>query len=306
MSAEGSPLRELERSCRRIACSSAPVLITGETGTGKALFARLLHAESGRPGRLIPVHCAAIPESLLEPELFGRAPRAGRLAQAAGGTLLLDQVGALPPMLQGRLARVLQDGSFEPLGAEGAQPADFRLVATSDHDLQIDVAAGRFRKDLYYRLLVCELRVPPLRERRADVAPLLRSFLAARGELRPIDPSLFEALALHGWPGNVREVQNLAERIAVCATGPTLSAQDLPPAWCGLAPAPLPHPQPRAEASGGRPIALPADLPALLRDLEDTHIEAALLRAGGNKTVAAELLGLQRTTLVEKLRRKAR
>jgi sigma-54 specific flagellar transcriptional regulator A len=330
-----SPVAELLRTCQRIARSDATVLITGETGVGKEVVARFLHERSDRAGRaLVPVSCGAIPEALLESELFGHvkgaftgavAARRGRIAAAEGGTLFLDEIGELPLSLQVKLLRVLQERSYEPVGSTEAVPADFRLVAATNRDLAAEVAAGRFRRDLYYRLLVCPVDVPALRARPGDVAPLFMHFWAAMGEERPLDPSVMQRLEQHTWPGNVRELENLAERLSVVSEGPVIRLSDLPPHLRpgggaepagaeGEALAVVRPPEPRhafhvversAEPSDldpGRPV----DLPGMLRRLEDAYIDAALARSGGNRKAAADMLGLQRTTLVEKLRRRQR
>ncbi|ACG73684.1 putative sigma54 specific transcriptional regulator [Anaeromyxobacter sp. K] len=369
----GSPLGALVRTCERIARSEATVLLTGETGTGKEVFARAIHAASPRAARpLVPVNCGAIPEALLESELFGHvrgaftgamASRRGRVAAAEGGTLFLDEVGELPLALQVKLLRVLQERTYEPVGSTEAVPADFRLVAATNRDLSAEVAAGRFRRDLYYRLLVCPLEIPPLRARKGDALRLFQHFWAARGERRPLEPDVAEALAAYDWPGNVRELENLVERLSVCAEGAVIRVADLPvalrcrrandaaralalPAAPASEDAPVstpagaaegdaaPPPAPAASATAA-PAAVgeaidpavlraltaedapppaeptfdagrPVDLPGLLRRLEDAYISAALARTGGNKKAAADLLGLQRTTLVEKLRRRSR
>jgi len=349
-----SPLVELVRTCRRIALSDATVLLTGETGTGKEVFARTIHEHSPRAGKnLVPVNCGAIPEALLESELFGHvrgaftgavSSRRGRIAAADGGTLFLDEIGELPLALQVKLLRVLQERSYEPVGATESIPADFRLVAATNKDLAAEVAAGRFRRDLYYRLLVCPIEVPPLRARGSDAVRLFQHFWAARGEHRPVDAGVFEALMVHDWPGNVRELENLVERLAVCAEGPVIRVADLPPGFrgrrvtaAGLAVVPAeagmtelplapvdPVAAPPAAMDAEAPIRFrltddaplpldpslaegrPVDLPGMLRRLEDAYIDAALSRTSGNKKAAADLLGLQRTTLVEKLRRRTR
>jgi sigma-54 specific flagellar transcriptional regulator A len=345
-----SPLVELVRTCRRIAASEATVLLTGETGTGKEVFARYIHEHSSRHARtLVPVNCGAIPETLLESELFGHvrgaftgaiASRRGRIAAADGGTLFLDEIGELPLSLQVKLLRVLQERSYEPVGATESVPADFRLVAATNKDLAAEVAAGRFRRDLYYRLLVCPIEVPPLRARNGDAARLFMHFWTGRGERRPLEPAVMEAIATHEWPGNVRELENLVERLAVCAEGTVIRLADLPASLRGrraggpsLAVVP-PQPEPATEAASGAGAPSPApveenfrfmlagdapmpvdpavsegrpvDLPGMLRRLEEAYIDAALTRTGGNKKAAADLLGLQRTTLVEKLRRRSR
>jgi len=303
--AEGSPLREVEQACRRIARSDASVLLSGETGTGKEVFARLVHAHSPRAaGPFIAVNCAAIPESLLESELFGHArgaftgasgPREGRLQLAKGGTLLLDEVGELPLLMQAKLLRVLQERVIEPIGSSQGVESDFRLIAATNRNLLSEVEAGRFRADLYYRLLVCPLELPPLRKRTQDIPVLFRHFLDKVGEQRAVEEPLLQRILSYRWPGNVRELQNLAPHFGEPAAN---------------------SPPPHLEGSSGdanaldlatpaRP-SLPVNLAGMLRDLEDSYIQAALDQAEGNKTIAAELLGLQRTTLVEKLRRRSK
>jgi sigma-54 specific flagellar transcriptional regulator A len=245
-----------------------------------------------------------------------------------------------------KLLRVLQERSYEPVGSTEPVPADFRLVAATNRDLAAEVQAGRFRRDLYYRLLVCPIEVPPLRARAGDVVRLFQHFWAQRGEKRAIDPAVLATLEAYDWPGNVRELENLVERIAVCAEGPVIRVADLPAfvrarrangatlAVVSAGPAPTPVPEaPPVEAvsasapadaavespppfrvaeeppAGGDPVLAdgrPVDLPRILRRLEEAYIDAALARTHGNKKAAADLLGLQRTTLVEKLRRRSR
>ncbi len=340
-----SPILDLVRTCQRIAASDATVLVTGETGVGKEVFARLLHSQSPRAARpLVPVNCGAIPEALLESELFGHVKgaftgalgRRGRIAAAEGGTLFLDEIGELPLSLQVKLLRVLQERCYEPVGAAESVPANFRLIAATNKDLAVEVAEGRFRRDLYYRLLVCPIEVPPLRSRRGDIPHLFAHFWAQRGEARPVDPTVLKLLEEHTWPGNVRELENLVERLSVCTEGAAIRVADLPAHLRPdsaevkpLAPVACRDDQPAADAAEGsapaelrslfrvvepalsaEPIALsadhPVDLPSMLRRLEDAYIDAALERTGGNKKAAADLLGLQRTTLVEKLRRRQR
>jgi sigma-54 specific flagellar transcriptional regulator A len=350
--AQGSPITDVIRAARRVAASDANVLITGETGTGKEVFARFLHENSARRGRpLVAVNCGAIPEALLESELFGHVrgaftgavqSRRGRIAAAEGGTLFLDEIGELPLALQVKLLRVLQDRAYEPVGSTESVAADFRLVAATNRDLAAEVEAGRFRQDLYFRLVVCPIEVPPLRDRGDDIVCLFDSFWAARGESRPVEPAVYDALRAHRWPGNVRELENLVERLSVCAEGRTIRVNDLPPTLRRFAPAlaTAPELQPAAAAEAPEAPAAPAvtpapvaaaaapvvtseigplpvpdprvlgttsiDLARILRGLEDAYIDAALARTGGNKKAAADLLGLQRTTLVEKLRRRQR
>jgi sigma-54 specific flagellar transcriptional regulator A len=334
-----SPIVDLVRTCGRIAASEATVLITGETGVGKEVFARIIHERSPRASRpLVPVNCGAIPEALLESELFGHVrgaftgascARRGRIAAAEGGTLFLDEIGELPLALQVKLLRVLQERCYEPVGSTEPVPANFRLVAATNKDLAAEVEAGRFRRDLYYRLLVCPIEVPPLRTRRGDIPHLFSHFWSTRGESRLVEPQVLKLLEEHAWPGNVRELENLAERLSVCAEGPSIRVSDLPPhlrpdsAEVRALPAPrdLSFRAPTAPAevrplfrAAEPPVAatavelhdVPVDLPGLLRRLEDAYIDAALTRTSGNRKAAADLLGLQRTTLVEKLRRRQR
>ena len=338
-----SPLVDLIRTCGRIAASEATVLITGETGVGKELFARIIHERSPRAAKaLVPVNCGAIPEALLESELFGHVKgaftgaitaRRGRIAVAEGGTLFLDEIGELPLALQVKLLRVLQERCYEPVGSTESIPANFRLVAATNKDLTEEVAAGRFRRDLYYRLLVCPIEVPALRTRRADIPHLFLHFWQDRGETRPIEPAVLKLLEEHTWPGNVRELENLVERLSVCTEGSSIRVADLPPhlrpdsaeVTPFLAP-PRPAsstvevhttaaevrelfrapPTPSFEAAPSFEEDRPVDLPGMLHRLEDAYINAALARTRGNKKAAADLLGLQRTTLVEKLRRRQR
>jgi transcriptional regulator of acetoin/glycerol metabolism len=204
-----SPIVDVIRACARIANSDATVLLTGETGTGKEVFARMVHTHSVRSKRpFVPVNCAAIPDALLESELFGYVrgaftgavgSRRGRVAMAEGGTLFLDEVGDLPLPLQVKLLRLLQNHSYEPVGSSESVTGDFRLVAATNRDSSEDVRAGRFRRDLYYRLHVCPLVLPPLRERRSDVAPLFFHFWHKHGETRAVAPAVLRHL--ENYPG---------------------------------------------------------------------------------------------------------
>lgn len=368
-----SPIAEVLKACERIAPTDSNVLLTGETGTGKEVFARHLHDNSLRAQRhFVPVNCGAIPETLLESELFGHVrgaftgavmSRKGRVAMAEGGTLFLDEIGELPLALQVKLLRLLQERTYEPVGSAESVSANFRLIAATNRNLAAEVEAGRFRRDLFYRLQVCPLELPPLRARRSDIMKLFNYFWRRRGETRTLDPVAIRAIELHPWPGNVRELENLVERVSVCTEGPIIRVTDLPvhvrqsamqandtmqpgltivPASRPdtlLGPSPTPPPPLRFPLEGegagadvgsgfqslngqGRdpqrppdPSALladaaapkfPIDLPNLLRTVEEMYISAALAQAGGNRKAAADLLGLQRTTLVEKLRRKQR
>jgi two-component system NtrC family response regulator len=285
--------------------TDATVLVEGETGTGKELVAQALHRLSRRPGGpFVPVNCAALPEGLLESELFGHTrgaftgateTRQGRFRQADGGTIFLDEIGEMPLGVQSKLLRVLQERMVQPLGSDKAHPVDVRVIAASNRNLEALVAEGKFRADLFYRLDIVPLRLPPLRERAEDVAQLAAHFLRRRGGEPRFTPSAIEALSHYSWPGNVRELENLVERLTVLKPAGDLDVGDLPPHMFADRPAP-----------GQAPVPLPpdgVDLYAVLGELEDRLIREALTRAQGNQTHAARYLCLNRTTLVEKLRK---
>jgi transcriptional regulator with GAF, ATPase, and Fis domain len=262
------------------------------------------------------VNCAAIPEQLLESELFGHVKgaftgalqaRQGRFKLADGGTIFLDEIGEMPLPLQGKLLRVLQEHAIEPVGGSKPETVDFRLIAATNKNLEAEVEKGAFRGDLFYRLNVVPLVLPPLRDRSGDVPRLAGHFLARHnaGKEKPLrfSPGAIEALERHSWPGNVRELENLIERLAVLKGEGEIEVADLPGPirnarpGTGVARAP----------SGDIPGALPpegVDLYKVLADIEDRLIREALERSGGNKNQAAKILGLNRTTLVEKLKKK--
>lgn len=283
----------------RAAATSATVMITGESGTGKELLARRIHARSPRAkGPFIAVNCAAIPESLAESELFGHekgaftgadSRRPGRFEQASGGTLLLDEVGELSEALQAKLLRVLEERVVERVGGRQPVPVDLRLVAATNRRLEDDVAAGRFRGDLYYRLNVVRLDLPPLRDRAGDLellVPALVDQLAARlgVDPKPVSERSLRLLASHHWPGNVRELRNVMERALIIATGAEIGPEDLP-------------------ALGGEIGAtLSPEAPLSLRERERRAILAALERTGGHRERAARLLGISVRTLYNRLR----
>jgi len=290
----------------QVAVTGATVLIQGETGTGKELFARAIHQRSPRRDRpLIKVNCAAIPASLMESEFFGHEKgaftgatqrREGRFALAEGGTIFLDEIGELPLELQGKLLRVLQEGEFEPVGSSRTRRADVRVVAATNRDLQESVRAGDFREDLYYRLNVFPLRLPPLRERGDDVVGLASAALerAAR-ELRkpaaPLSPADVSALKAYPWPGNVRELRNVIERALITSPDGKLRLEGL---LRGTRPAPAPAPAPAEILSESR-----------LRDLERANMIAALQRTEwkvGGEGGAAELLGIRPTTFKSRMK----
>ncbi len=279
----------------------APVLITGETGTGKELFATALHRGGPRPdGPFVAVNCAAIPDTLVEAELFGHdrgaftgavQRRPGRFVAAHGGTLLLDEVDALSPEAQAKLLRVLQDGTFFPLGATSAVRSDARVVCTSNRDLAALVADRRFREDLYYRIAVIELVVPPLRGRRGDLPRLVHHFLARWspvGQPPPtIAPRAWAALSQHPFPGNVRELEHAIRRGVAMSRGREIDLEHLPPALCFQGAAAASD----AAESTCRPLAEAVAI------FELEYVTRALEQTGGHKGRAAQLLGISRKRL---------
>ena len=288
--------------------TDATVLIEGETGTGKELVAKALHRLSRRArGPFVAVNCAALPETLVESELFGHAkgaftgadkPRAGRFREADGGTLFLDEIGEMPLALQAKLLRVIQEGEVHPLGVDKPQSIDVRLVAATNRNLGELASAGKFRSDLYYRLNVVPLELPPLRDRREDLAALAGHFL--RGTDRKFSAEATASLERYPWPGNVREMENVIARLKVLKPEGDFQLADLPQAIRGAQPLPaIPQNAASSAATG-------VDLYAALGELEDRLIREALERSGGNRNQAAQSLGLNRTTLVEKLRKMSR
>jgi transcriptional regulator with GAF, ATPase, and Fis domain len=299
------------RAAGAAAAATSTVLITGDSGTGKEEIAKYVHRRSGRAGPFVVVNCGAIPEALAESELFGHekgaftgavATRAGCVETADGGTLFLDEVGELPASLQVKLLRVLQERAFSRVGSAIPRRVDLRVVAATHRDLDADVRAGRFREDLFYRLAVIRIRLPPLRERAEDVAllapALLAKIAAATGRRSPgLEPDAVAALGRWRWPGNVRELGNVVERALVLrppdAIGPLTAAEIL--ASLGESPGASVAPADAGAAGEGAPL---ADKVAAL---ERAEIEAALRRARGVKSRAAEALGLSRPTLDKKI-----
>jgi sigma-54 dependent transcriptional regulator, flagellar regulatory protein len=295
----------------RIAASSCTVLVTGESGTGKELVVAALHDASPRTGApLVTINCGAIPENLLETELFGHAKgsftgahaaRQGRVGAAEGGTLFLDEVGELPLQLQVKILRLLQQREYSPVGDTRVLKCDVRIVAATNRDLDEEVARGRFREDLFYRLNVIHLHLPPLRERVGDVAHLAEHFRkmhaerSGRTDIIGFAPEALDMLKSSDWPGNIRALENAIERAVLLARGPHILPTDLPDRI----------------RRAGTPTDVVTELPADgidLRAVVDTYetnlIKQALVRTNGNKNRAAQLLGLNRTTLVDMVRRK--
>ena len=290
---------------QQVAPSRATVLLTGESGTGKELIAGLLHRLSPRAERpFIVLNAAALPATLLEAELFGHERGAftgalqrkpGHFELAHGGTLFLDEVGDMPPEVQVKLLRVLQDGTFQRVGGTHAMQVDVRLVAATNKDLVQEVAAQRFRHDLYYRLNVIMMVLPPLRERRQDIPLLVAYFLRKYSaqnhkEVQAIQQEALQQLQTYEWPGNVRELENVIERAVVLAQGPIITVADLS----------LEAPQDKGPAVTGDYVVLPAN--ASLAQIERETILQALQRSEGNRQVAARQLGIGVSTLYRKLK----
>lgn len=291
-------LERIVKHARTVAATSATVLIIGENGTGKELLARAIHEESPRAaGPFIGVSCAALPETLIESEMFGHEKgsftmatqaRKGRFELADGGTLFLDEIADLTPTVQVKLLRVLQERAFERVGGTKTLNVDIRLVAASNCDLEQEVAAGRFRRDLFYRLNVVPLVLPTLRARKEDIPLLATHFAqkAAEKYLRPmpvLDPRLLEALQEYEWPGNVRELENVMERLVVLTNGPTIDLEFLPDKMLRTLP----------DANLADEATLEGGVAALKRRM----IIKALETSGGNKVAAAKLLGISRSYL---------
>jgi two-component system, NtrC family, response regulator AtoC len=297
---------------RTVAATPSTVLITGETGTGKELAARAIHdASPRRTNRFVALNCSAIPETLLEAELFGHvrgaftgaiANRVGRVEQANRGTLFLDEIGTMSPTLQAKLLRVLQAREFERVGDSQTVKVDVRVIAATNSDLKRMVEEGEFREDLFYRLNVIPIRLPPLRERRADIPILAQHFLERFSTQTPdrgrvtLGQDAQQALMAYSWPGNVRQLENVIERAFALSPGRTqLSLADLPDDV--LEPGHVFSPTEVVIPDTG------IDMDRLVAEFEHTLIKRALDRAEGNKRLAADLLHVKRTTLIEKLKR---
>jgi two-component system nitrogen regulation response regulator GlnG len=322
----GSPaMQQIFKAVGKVAGTDLTVLLRGESGTGKELVARAIHENSRRKGRpFMPVNCAAIPRELLESELFGHekgaftgalAARRGRFEQAEGGTIFLDEVGDMHLSLQTKLLRVLQERYIERLGGEGSIPVDVRIIAATNQDLEAAVASRTFREDLFYRLNVVAIHLPPLRDRREDIPTLVAHFLTAFAQEQRTTPKVVssEAMALllvYGWPGNVRELENVVKRASALTTTTLILPDHLPDAIChttGPAEAaalstPFPSDWIRAELTR-----LEGSLDGRLHDhfvacLERPLLELVLRRTGGNQVKAADLLGINRNTLRKRIK----
>jgi len=307
-------MRAIFEVIRRVAATDATVLITGESGTGKELVASAIHRLSRRaPNRFVPVHCGAIPEDLLESEMFGHergaftgavASRVGRFKLADHGSIFLDEIGEMSPKLQVKLLRVLEDGRFEPVGSVVTQEVDVRVIAATNRSLDEAVADRTFREDLFYRLRVVPIEMPPLRRRREDIPLLVEATLAQLAEKGlprfEVTPAALELLTRYAWPGNVRELRNVLEQMVVLGEADhVIEPRHLPPHLVALR-------DPEGEASTMPWQFGPAgiDFYREMEAIEDRIIAQALRLSQGNKKEAARLLRVNRTTLLEKLKRK--
>ena len=312
MIGEHPSVKKICEIIQRVAVTDVTVLITGESGTGKELVARAIHNLSLRAdGPFVPVNCAAIPESLLESELFGHtrgaftgahSSRAGLFQLANRGTILLDEVGELPLPLQAKLLRVLQDGKVRPIGTDHPVEVRVRVIASTNKDLAHQVEKGSFREDLFFRLQVIPLHLPPLRARRSDIPLLANHFLEKSMRKHGVSATITREAMIYlweyDWPGNIRELENLIERLVILSDNGITDLKDLPPNIRSYV-SDKKCPQP---VLGGGQI----DLREATEQLQYRLMEEALRLTNGNKSAAAKMLGLKRTTLVAKLRRKPR
>jgi sigma-54 specific flagellar transcriptional regulator A len=329
---ESAAMVEVRQLVEQVSRSAISVLITGPSGSGKEVVARSIHVLSGRAGgRYVAVNCGAIPRDLLESELFGHekgaftgavSQRQGRFEEAHGGTLFLDEIGDMPADMQVKLLRVLEERRVQRIGARGDMEVDARVISATHRDLERAIDGGRFREDLFYRLAVFPIHLPPLAERREDIPLLVRAFLRRKTDVR-FDPSAMRWLSMHDWPGNVRELRNVIERASVLYPCRTIglaevetlllprrrSAADNPPIAAATAEEKVVPLRPRAdqpaETAFERPLIgdRPVDLRSIVAELEQAYIEEALAKANGVVAEAARSLSLQRTTLIEKMRK---
>ena len=304
-------MQQVFQLIEKVADAESTVLILGESGTGKELVARAIHFNSHRAEKpMVPVNCGAIPESLLESELFGHErgaftgaarTRIGRFELANGGTIFLDEVGDMSPALQVKLLRVLQEQSFERVGGTKSLRIDVRIIAATNRDLEEAIARGEFREDLYYRLSVIPLNLPPLRERKEDIPLLLHHFMDQFNRMRDrklqgFSPSVLYMLMNYHWPGNVRELENLVDRVVVLRGQGIVEPEDLPEKMRTM----------WTPSQPGATVEIPDEgfcLDMAVREFERELISRALKKAEGVKNKAAQLLGIKRTTLIEKLKR---
>lgn len=296
MVGEGQPWLSTVNLARKAAAQDAPVLITGESGSGKEVIAAALHQWSQRAGNVfVPINCGALPDNLLESELFGHrrgaftgamADKEGLFQVASSGTLLLDEIGELQPSGQAKLLRVMETGEFRPLGQTALRRTETRVVAATNRDLKAEVKAGRFREDLYYRLNVLTIRVPPLRERRSDI-PLLIAHLMARSQaqVRDIEPAAMARLVDYSWPGNVRELRNVIERMLMLVEGPRVTEN--------LVTSLISEPTDRGRGAGSPRF----DHMMSLDEMDRAYVRWVLAQCDGNISTAAKKLKISRSTL---------
>ncbi len=310
MIGEHPSIKNIQEIIRRVAVTDAAVLITGESGTGKELAARAIHNLSLRADwPIVPVNCAAIPENLLESELFGHArgaftgahsTRAGMFQLANHGTILLDEVGELPLPLQAKLLRALQDGAVKSVGSDQPVNVDVRVIASTSKGLAHQVEKGTFREDLFFRLQVIPIHLPPLRARRSDIPLLINHFLECSNRKHGLRVTISREAMIYlweyDWPGNIREMDNLVERLVILSQDGAIDLKDLP---ANIRAFVSDKKSPQPTLSGGQ-----INLRQATEQLQFRLMEEALRLANGNKSAAARMLGLKRTTLVEKLRRK--
>ncbi len=298
---QSAAMQEIFDTIRQVAQSRATVLIQGESGTGKELVAKAVHQLSPRSGsRFVPVHCAALAESLIESELFGHEKgaftgaverRIGRFEKASGGSLFLDEISEIGTSVQVKILRVLEERKIERVGGTSALDVDTRLIAATNRDLQEMMEQGDFREDLFYRLYVVVITLPPLRQRGEDILLLLNHYLAEFNtengkSFQGFTPEAYEVLAAYDWPGNIRELRNMVERMVVLGRGPTLDVKDIPP---------------KVHSAAAHSGALQIDDGMTVNEMEQRMIIEVLEKTGGNRTKAAEQLGISRRTLHRKL-----
>ena len=333
---QSTTLRDVFRMLHKVAPTDSTVLVTGESGTGKELVVRALHVNSLRHEKpFVPINCGAIPKDLLESELFGHEKgafthairtRPGRFEMAEGGTIFLDEIGEMDLTLQVKILRVLQEKEIERVGGNGVKKVDVRIVAATNRDLEQEVSAGRFREDLYYRLNVIPMHLPPLRERGGEdilllAGHFLKLFCSKKG--RPpltLAPDTQKALCAYPWPGNVRELENFMERLSILCDGAKVEPADLPKKILDavgdlvvLPPPPAPAVAASGASAGVAGFRWPEladlkehgmDLKEFLDTVEEKLLSEALALAEGVKNQAAEILGIKRTTLIEKLKKR--
>ncbi len=304
---ESSAMREIFALIKKVAASRSSVLITGESGTGKEVVARTLHyygAGADRP--FIPINCTAIPEGLLESELFGHVrgaftgahtTKSGLFEKANGGTLFLDEIGDMGPALQGKLLRVIQDREIRPVGGTQSSKVNVRIIAATNKDLDLEMAAGHFREDLYYRLNVIPIHIPPLRERPDDISPLVDAFLRkhSEGRTRLVSQAALERMRSHQWKGNARELENVIERALVLSEATEIGPDALP-----FYADERGTPEDPAEAL----LRAAAERRLTLHEIESRYTDLIMERTGGNKVQAAKILGIDRKTLYRRAARR--